>query len=234
MQQYLVAAKLQTDSLIQSKHPDVSETAIEIEKILDDSIKVSRTLAAELSPHILHEAGILAALEWLARWMSNKHGIKIELQMQQMDAPTLDEQVKILLFESVRELLLNVVKHAKTKSAKILLSHEDGNRLQVTVSDDGIGFNTECLSVTGAEPEGFGLFGILERIRLIGGRFDCDSSPGNGARFTLTAPIQISAAPGVPLVMSNAPERPSEKVGNTIRIMLTDDHPVMRQDWLAF
>ena len=77
-------------------------------------------MASELTPPILHEAGLLAGLEWLSRWMSEKHGLKVELVIQ-MDAPILTDDVKVLLFESVRELLLNVVKHARTLSATVSL-----------------------------------------------------------------------------------------------------------------
>ena len=82
----------------------------------------------------------MAGLEWLSRWMSDKHGLKIELVMQ-MDAPVLTEDVKLLLFESVRELLLNVVKHARTHSARVSLSQEDERSLQIVVSDNGVGFD---------------------------------------------------------------------------------------------
>ncbi len=121
--------------------------------------------------------------------MSDKHGLKVELVMQ-MDAPVLTEDVKVLLFESMRELLLNVVKHAKTHSARVKLFQQDGRSLQIIVSDNGVGFDPASVRVL--NDGSFGLFSIRERMSLIGGRFEVDSSPGKGARFTLTAPLAIN------------------------------------------
>jgi CheY-like chemotaxis protein len=159
--------------------------------------------------------------------------LKIEI-MTQMDAPVLAEDVKLLLFESVRELLLNVVKHAKTHSARVSLSREDGRFLQIVVSDNGVGFEP---ARAGAMEGGFGLFSIRERVGLIGGTFEVDSSPGKGARFTLRAPLAIhdplESIPCAQPVEIDPTEgtcliRSMEK----IRILLVDDHPAMR-DGLA-
>jgi PAS domain S-box-containing protein len=232
LQQYLVAAKLQVGGLI--GHPDDekgSQTAIDVERLLSDAIAVSRSLAAELSPPILQDSGLLASLEWLSRWMSDKHGLKVEMQMQQMDAPLLTEDVKTLLFESVRELLFNAVKHAKTRSVRIDLAHENGRHLRVEVIDNGIGFDVAAVH-EGNNPGGFGLFSIRERISLIGGRLEMDSSPGKGARFTLIAPLSAPAAkPHEKLPRDPADERPApeaQSMGKT-RILLVDDHAVMRE-----
>jgi signal transduction histidine kinase/ActR/RegA family two-component response regulator len=232
LQQYLVAAKLQVGGLI--GHPDErknSQTAIDVERLLSDAITVSRSLAAELSPPILQDSGLLASLEWLSRWMSDKHGLKVEMQMQQMDAPLLTEDVKTLLFESVRELLFNAVKHAKTRSVRIDLAHENGRHLRVEVVDNGIGFDVAAVH-EGNNPGGFGLFSIRERISLIGGRLEMDSSPGKGARFTLIAPLSAPAAkPHEKLPRDPADERPApeaQSMGKT-RILLVDDHAVMRE-----
>ena len=234
LQQYLMAAKLQAGELIErATDVAIKQSADGVEKLLSESIRVSRTLAAELSPRILHESGLIAGLEWLSRWMSGKHGLKIEI-MTQMDAPVLAEDVKLLLFESVRELLLNVVKHAKTHSARVSLSREDGRFLQIVVSDNGVGFEP---ARAGAMEGGFGLFSIRERVGLIGGTFEVDSSPGKGARFTLRAPLAIhdplESIPCAQPVEIDPTEgtcliRSMEK----IRILLVDDHPAMR-DGLA-
>ena len=231
LQQYLVAAKLQAGELIE-RATDVAlkQSACEVENLLSESIRVSRTLAAELSPRILQEGGLMAGLEWLSRWMSGKHGLKTEIMMQ-MDAPVLAEDVKLLLFESVRELLLNVVKHAGTHSARVSLSQEDGRFLQIVVSDNGVGFDPARAS---AADGNFGLLSIRERVRLIGGAFEIDSSPGIGARFTLRAPLAI----GEPLepIPYAQPVEIDQSEGNRlirseekIRILLVDDHAVMRE-----
>ena len=191
LQQHLVAAKLQVGGLVHPVNdPETNETAIRVESILDDALKVSRTLAAELSPPILHDSGLLAGLEWLSRWMSDRHGIKVEVQTEQTDVPRMADDVKAFLFEAVRELLLNVVKHAGTQSARVHLTTEGGSTMRITVSDNGVGFDAASLLDTGKTIGGFGLFSIRERIALIGGGLQCDTSPGMGARLTITAPLE--------------------------------------------
>ena len=121
LQQYLVAAKLRMSELIVgARDGNLKQSALEVETMLSESIKVSRSLAAELSPPILRDSGLLSGLEWLCRWMAEKYELKVQLVME-MDPPSLAEDVKVLLFESVRELLLNVVKHSGTTAAKIQL-----------------------------------------------------------------------------------------------------------------
>ena len=231
LQQYLVAAKMQVGGLIEQA-PDAAlkQAATEVEDLLSESVKVSRSLAAELSPPILQEAGLLAGLEWLSRWKYDKHGLKVQLTMQ-MDAPVLTEDVKVLLFESIRELLLNVVKHAKTDSARVSLFQQDERSLQIIVSDNGVGFDPASV---GANCENFGLFSIRERLSLIGGRLEVDSSPGKGARFTLTAPLTIKKP--IESMPCAQPDKidlinvdPLIKSDGKIRILLTDDHAVMRE-----
>ena len=234
LQQYLVAAKMQMGGLIDiASDAALKQAAIELENLLGETITVSRSLAVELSPPILHEAGLISGLQWLSRWMSDKHGLKVELVMQ-METPILAADVKVLLFESVREHLLNIVKHAKTFSARVELSQEDGRSLRVTVSDGGQGFDPASIPVFGDEGGGFGLFSIRERINLIGGRFEIDSSPGKGARFTLTVPLAVNEPlepmpSAQPIRLNGAVESRFPRPEGKIRILLTDDHSVMRE-----
>ncbi|CAG0966510.1 partial Response regulator GacA, partial [Anaerolineae bacterium] len=232
LQQYLVAAKMQLNGLV----PEVAEEGLkqsisDIEQIIGDAVQVSRSLAAELSPPILRDAGILAGLEWLSRWMLEKHQLKVQLIME-MDAPALEEDVKILLFESVRELLLNTVKHSNSRSAKIHLFQSPGDQLGLTVSDDGKGF-TPGASNDAASKEGFGLFSIQERLSVIGGTFKIDSAPGKGCRITLAAPLgqpklMVSSQTASETKPVPSPASAGVALGK-VRILIVDDHIVMRE-----
>jgi len=206
----------------------------EVEELLDESILASRSLTTELSPPILHEAGLNAGLEWLARRMAEKQGLFVDLSLK-ADAPALAEDVKILVFESVRELLFNAVKHSHARSAAVSSRLVD-RRLQVLVSDQGVGFDPETTPPAGEEGGGFGLFSIRERLELIGGRLEIDSAPGMGSRFVLTVPLVQAPAVrvGVEAVCSPSDsgslletERPTSDI--KIRVMLADDHAVVRQ-----
>ena len=228
LQQYLVAAKLQLGSLAEEIPSDsLKKSASEIEKLLSDSVTVSRSLAAELSPPILHDAGLLSGLEWLSRWMLQKHRLTVELKMQ-TSAPALEDDVKVLVFESVRELLLNAVKHAETNEATVELSQPDRVSLEVSVSDNGRGFNPGQIT-TGEGGSGFGLFSITERISYIGGKFAIVSSPGKGARFSIIVPLGPDKllVPTFEKQRAGAIVRSNTSESEKARILLADDHPVM-------
>ena len=192
LQQYLVAAKMQVAVLTgESNDFAREETVSTLESLLGESIRVSRSLAAELSPPILHDGGILAGIEWLTRWMSGKHGLRVDLAVE-IDSPVLLEDVKVFLFEAVRELLLNVVKHARADSARVHLAQDGQNHLIITVSDSGEGFDPQKTLAVNEGSGGFGLFSIRERISLLRGRLEVDSSPGKGASFSLIVPLGLS------------------------------------------
>jgi two-component system CheB/CheR fusion protein len=187
LQQHLAIVKLKLVALLGwLERDDLRQEAREIKTILTEAIEMSRSLSADLSPPVLHEGGLAAGLQWLARWMQEKHDFKVDLAVE--DRPELSEDVKILVFESVRELLFNAVKHAKVSSARMRLQRLDGNGLRITVRDAGVGFDAERLKPAREYGAGFGLFSIRERIGLIGGCFEIDSAIGKGSCFILTVP----------------------------------------------
>lgn len=232
LQQLLVAAKFRT-AVLGRGGDDLERQAIkEVEDLIDESIAASRSLTAELSPPILHEAGLNAGLQWLARRMTDKQGLFVDLQME--EDGNLPQDIKVLLFESVRELLFNVVKHARARSATVNVRRA-GDRLLVMVSDTGIGFDPAAISPAGKEGRGFGLLSIRERLEYMGGTFEIESKPGEGSRFVLSVPVVASAANEPKL--QEMPALPEEHPTGTIhpdprrkiRVMLADDHAVVRQ-----
>lgn len=126
-------------------------------------------------------------LEWLASWMANKHGLCVNLDLEPEETPLADD-VKVLGFESVRELLFNVVKHAQTHLATVTMRQENGGRMQIVVADHGVGYDPSQVVLT-ASDSGFGLFGIRERLDLIGGELQIKSAPGQGCQCTITLPL---------------------------------------------
>jgi two-component system CheB/CheR fusion protein len=229
LQQQLASAKLQVSCLDELDGEALTLAATQIEEILGESIRLSRSLTAELSPPILHEAGLAAGLEWLARWMADKHGLKVELGVEK-GLPEVAEDVKILLFESTRELLFNAAKHARVGVVQVVLRQIDGKALQVAVSDNGPGFDPANMKAPGESGVGFGLLSIRERLGLIGGRLEIDSAPGNGSRFVLTAPLlQARDAAEPSEARTETPPVCPPEAGARIRVLLADDHAVMRQ-----
>jgi PAS domain S-box-containing protein len=236
LQQLLVCAKLHTAILSRAGDELVKNASKEIEGLLDDSISASRSLTAELSPPILHEGGLIPGLEWLARWMADKYGLFVDLSLEVIAQP-IGNDVKILLFESVRELLFNVVKHSHTRSATVNLRIVDGQLLQIVVTDQGAGFEPQSIKPAGQPGGCFGLFSIRERMDLLGGKMEMSSAPGEGSRFVLTTPLgQPTPIPPEPIAVVSeqggtgpAIQATSLLAGAKIRVLLADDHAIMRE-----
>jgi len=235
LQQILVGAKFHVAILGRCGDELVRKEAEEVEHLLDESILTSRSLTAQLSPPILQDAGLGAGLEWLVRWMADRHGLKVELKGEE-DIPPLAEDVRILLFESTKELLFNTVKHARANAAVVEVRRVGAERLRVAVSDDGLGFEPAQIAMAGETKAAFGLFGIREQVELFGGQMEIDSAPGHGSRFVLCVPIVTDEAPAEavtePKVIAEEARAAEEAPpGNEsqIRIVLADDHVVMRQ-----
>ena len=136
LQQLLVGAKL---SLVLARRREIDEEARphldQVATLLDETIAASKSLTVELSPPILHEVGLVAALNWLGRWMREKHGLAVEVEAGAEIEPD-PEGVCMLLFQCVRELLFNSVKHSGAKSARVSVGRRD-DHIEIVVADRG-------------------------------------------------------------------------------------------------
>ncbi|MFP4349984.1 MAG: response regulator [Desulfococcaceae bacterium] len=245
LQQLLAGARFRLEGISRGKFKNPTETATQIIGLLDEAIAASRSLTVELSPPILHEGGLTAGMEWLVRWMKEKHDLTVDLKSDPRlagERECLREDVRILVFQAVRELLFNVVKHAGTREATVELGIGLDDALQVMVRDHGKGFDPKAALAGSREnlKGGFGLFSIQERLALLGGGFEMESADGQGARFRLTAPRRLeSTVPrdstekvAVDLKAITEPGQANESVAlkeDRIRLLLADDHQVMRE-----
>jgi len=165
---------------------DGAETVDEIRRIVELVMRAARSLAFDLSPPVLYELGLEAALEWLAEQTEQRHGIPTDFRDDRRPKP-LHEDMRILLYRAVRELLVNVAKHASASHARLSVGREDG-WIRIEVWDDGVGFDVP--RSTARDPGGgFGLFSIRERLEHVGGRLEVVSRPGDGSRLVLLAPL---------------------------------------------
>jgi signal transduction histidine kinase len=160
----------------------------EIYKLIDQTIRFTRSLTFELSPPVLYEFGFEAAVEWLAERVQDQYNIQVTIENDQKPKP-LNDDVRVLLFQAVRELLINVVKHAQSKRALIRITRH-GHNINVLVEDYGKGFDASSTDASAVNPGGFGLFNIRERLKHFGGNVVIDSAPGQGTRITLTVPLK--------------------------------------------
>ncbi|MHC4230966.1 MAG: sensor histidine kinase, partial [Planctomycetota bacterium] len=186
--QNLAMSKIKLESLKQSiDSPPLADALEEVSKMLAETIESTRSLTFELSPPVLYELGFEAAVEWLVRKTRAEHGILAVFRNDGRPKP-LDNDVRVLLFQAVRELLINVAKHAKAQNVTVSARRRQ-DEILVTIEDDGVGFDPSRLGARSRKNTGFGLFSVRERLGHIGGRLDIDSNPNAGTRVTLTAPI---------------------------------------------
>lgn len=156
---------------------------------VDQAIKQTRMLTFEMSPPELHTLGLGSALEELAHQFSEERSLACSIDIRG-GSYLLSDQVKILLYRSVRELLINAAKHARAESVRIVVHQVDDN-IEIILEDDGIGFDTSRLDrVKQAESPGFGLFSIRERLKQMGGKLQINSEKGRGTIITLLAPLE--------------------------------------------
>lgn len=166
---------------------EIMDNIDKIYRMIDLSITQSRSLMSEMSPHSLFELGFSAGIQWLIDEIKDKHGLNIRSHIE-LNHYEPSQDNAILLYQSVRELLLNIIKHADTDTAELLISIR-GNQLQIEVNDRGKGFDSAKLPVP-SHRGGFGLFSIRERLSIIGGKLNIQSEPGEGTEVVMTIPVQ--------------------------------------------
>jgi PAS domain S-box-containing protein len=226
LQQILASARLQLESVL-TQLP--SEAGLEhVVGLLKAAIAKSRSLSQELSPAILNHSDLVTALQWLTRHMAEQFELTIDLDIR--NRQTIEHMpVSVFIFRAVQELLFNVVKHAGVKSARVVLSIQ-GPSIAVRVSDEGRGFAPALL---GHSKGGLGLLSLRERASYIGGRLDIESAPGHGTRLTLIVPLdwpvlsasQPDGAASPSVALNSLAASP---IGD-VRVLIADDHKVMRQ-----
>ena len=219
LQQLLVATRLRAHMLGRTPDPAVQQAAQEIIGLIEEALAATRTLTGELSPPMLQRGGLLPALEWLARWVEQKHHLTVHLGTPPAPLPPLPEENTVLLYQAVRECLLNTVKYAQVKEATVTIL-ADGSTLTLTVADAGVGFDPTRLQVAGGTEGGVGLLGIRERLEWIGGRLTIASAPGQGTHLTLVAPLGPA---------SETESMPPPPAARLLRILVVDDHALVRR-----
>jgi CheY-like chemotaxis protein len=240
LQQFLVGARLKVGMLRNRLGNNAAMSLVrQVDELLKQSIQASRSLTAELSPPILYDAGLSWALDWLARQCMDKDHLEVVLDLDG-ETSQLDEQMSVLLFQAIRELLSNVARHAHTHAARVHLRLPGDARVEITVEDQGSGFDPSRIE---AGKTGFGLFGLRERLAVFDGQITIESCPGGGTRVRITAPCKAPAAAVTPTLPMVQPPQPVADLpashdravagraipGRRIRLLLVDDHKIVRE-----
>ncbi|MGR3292559.1 MAG: PAS domain-containing sensor histidine kinase [Candidatus Scalindua sp.] len=187
--QALAVIKMKLEELSEPQVDTDSRRVLdETRELLDNTIQDTRTLTFEISPPLLYELGFEPAVEWLVEQFRERHNIRIEYEGNG-DGRILEDDVSCFLFKSVRELLFNVIKHARADRIKVLVRREK-NIIRISIEDDGDGFDFSNVKFSVNDLSGFGLFSIQERMEHFGGNFDVESKPGQGTRITLAMSLK--------------------------------------------
>lgn len=189
--QRLALSKIQLGRLRAAAGGEERGTFDELNQTIDTAVSEMRTLLIQLSPPILYELGLAPALEWLAESVMKPHGIDCTVITDGGDA-RLSEETNVFLFQAIRELLINIAKHAMARHARVELRSGD-QTLTVIVSDDGKGFDTDTI-VEHGKTGGFGLFSVRERLSMIGGTLEMRTN--GGATVTMSIPVDDSEQDG--------------------------------------
>jgi signal transduction histidine kinase len=162
----------------------------DISGILLKASQDTRSLIHELSPPSMEHLGLGAAIsEWLEDYAGRRHGLETEFTDRTGDV-TLDGDLQTILFRSVRELLTNVIKHAKADRVSVLLESSAGG-FKIAVKDDGAGFDVRRESRASRRRGTFGLFSIEERMTNLGGSLEIISEPGKGCEVIMFVPLGL-------------------------------------------
>ena len=221
-------------------HPGSTTLLQDLDKVFQQALDYTRTLIAELSPPSLQDSGLPAALKWLGERFE-KDGLLVTVRTDCESVPLAEEQA-VVVFQAVRELLFNVMKHAGVDRATVTLSLSDDDILRVAVADQGKGLSPDATQRS-AEPGHLGLVSVRERFHAMGGHVDVESVSGQGTTVTLGLPLGGGTA--AEWSMAKPQEEPSLASGSSthspstikhsplsaspIRVLLVDDHALVRQ-----
>lgn len=201
--QALALAKIKLEATRETLSGEPRRVVDDVVQLVAQSIVDTRTLTFDLSPPILYDLGLKPALSWLVEDVEKRCGIAVELEADDEPVP-LDDERAALVFRAVRELLMNVFKHAKSPTAKVILRRH-GPDVVIGVEDQGVGFDVASLASQG--PAGFGLFSLREQISRLGGTVEIASDARLGTSVSLRVPI-LHPAGGAARSEAPEPETP--------------------------
>jgi signal transduction histidine kinase len=182
--QMLTALRMELGRIERTRAPadtQIGGTVAECRQLVDNMVRTVRDLALGLRPSMLDDFGLQPALEWHVRDFTRRYGVRVELNVQG-DFDGLPDQHRTCVYRAVQEALTNCVRHAKARAVGVTVTGH-ANRLEVSVTDDGIGLDPAV------RREGFGLRGIEERVKELDGAMAITSSAGAGTTLAIRIPL---------------------------------------------
>ena len=241
LQQLLVAAGLRLERLANTEGDTGKLQAIrQVEALISRSVAATRSLATDLRPPVLNSANLVKSLHWLADWLWKRFDFSLKFSVPE-DVPTdaIPAEDIVFLFDTARELCFNIVKHAHVKEGRMTLQRTAADRLRLTIVDDGVGMELKGQELPVTADGGLGLGAIRDRLALIGGELHISSAVGQGFQADIVLPYALAAASrarSIPRRRAAGKARPASgskrtnglAVDQKIRVMLVDDHTVVR------
>ncbi|HKJ66284.1 MAG TPA: CheR family methyltransferase, partial [Desulfopila sp.] len=235
IQQTLAGAKLQVEQAYSEVEGERGSAPLSAGlRLLSEAIKNSRSMTSDMSPPLFFENGIKICMQWVERWAGEKLGLNVTTRFKGDDRP-INEEAGYLIFRSMRELLVNISKHAGVKEATIGACFTSDGGFKATVIDEGKGFDPEILKTQVTEH--FGLLSIIEQIRSIGGSIMLDSVVGEGTKITIRLSaeviedLEVTYVPVSDKINSIAKENQARVEGadnEMISILIVDDQEDLR------
>jgi signal transduction histidine kinase len=189
LNQTLALAHMKLVRLRDHEEPRLRGEAREVAELIDRANQAARSLTYQLAPPILYDLGFEPALQWLVEDVGRTYALQITLHGPEDPSP-LSERLSVLLFRAVRELLINVAKHAGARRTHVWLER-NAAEIRLVVEDDGQAFDASTVG-----SRGLGLSAIRERLSHLGGAMEISSAAGRGTRVTLFAPLERPKAAG--------------------------------------
>jgi signal transduction histidine kinase len=185
--QDIALAKMKLAALRSSVSAELHDPLARIEHLVEQADRALRSITFQLSPPSLHDLGLVPALEWLAEDIGDRN--HVEVTVADEGTPSVEDQrMRVVLFRAVRELLVNAAAHSGARTIRVTLRFDE-TVLHIVVQDDGSGFDA-----TRIDSDGYGLFGVREQMRHVGGDLRVDSTLDRGTTVELTAPLPNGAA----------------------------------------
>ena len=202
--QMLAMIKLKIATMEKLEVPDHMRKAMtDCSRAVDQANRKVRVMAFQLSPPMLDELGLAAAIEWMADEMHQMYKLDVHAQDDGKQKP-MNPAVSATLFRAVRELLINIAKHAGVTQATVTTARDKSDTLVLTVSDAGKGFDPDAVPVNDGSG-GFGLLSVRERINLLGGEVAIRSNPDNGTTVIIKVPLLLGTVPDTKIIPRTQP-----------------------------
>ena len=187
--QLLAAMRIKLGMLRKSTGDERTTKSLrELDQLASDTIKYMRAVIFDLSPTVLYDVGLAAALERLAEDTEARYNVSVKVE-DDGHPKSFGRDTDLIIYKSVRELIANAMKHSHSERLLISSTVRNGEAF-ISVKDNGEGFEVPPDGFHVREDGGFGLFNVNERVTEIGGRLDIQSEPGRGTTATIIVPVQ--------------------------------------------